>query len=274
MPSGRRHTALLVVFVVSVLFLMTYQVRTGAWRQPAFGAFSPILDAINFVVDGVVNTWEDYIHVVGVQTENRRLRRAAEKFDLERSLYQETLSENHRLRGLLEIKDRTACVTLAAEVIAESPQDWVRTLTVNRGTGDGVQNNMPVVGLMGLVGQVISASSSSAKVLLVTDAKSSVAVRLQSSRESAIMDGSGDTRCRLKYVHKDAPVSVGEQVITSGLDGIYPEGIPVGAVDSIDRMEYGIFQDVYLMPAERFRKLEEVLIVLSGPECDGRGWGP
>jgi len=274
MMPERRNRLLLIGFLFAVVLGMTFQVRSGVWTHPAFGVFSPLFGAVNFVTDGIRATWQDYLHVVGAETENRRLRLRIEKFDMERNRFREVLSENERLRVLLDLKERTPCASLAAEVIGGSPEDWSRTLLINRGSRHGLRMNMPVLGARGLVGRVFAVAPGSAKVMLITDVKSSVAVRFQRTREDAIMDGAGGPVCNLKYVHKDSPVSVGDAVITSGLDEVFPGGIPVGVVQSFRVMDYGIFQEVELAPAEGLNQVEEVLVVLSDSSCQFGTGGP
>ena len=269
MPVRKKYPAIILVFVITSLFLMTYQVRTGKLSHPAFGVFSPIFEAIHFVFNGIQETWDDYLALVGTEENNRELRLRIEKFDIERNRFREILAENHRLQALLELKENSACKMTAAEVIAGSSLDWSHTITINKGSADGMAVNMPVIGAHGLIGRIYAVSPGSSKVLLITDLKSSVAVRLQSSREKAIMDG-GSENCILKYVHKDAPVQLGEHVITSGLDGIFLEGIPVGVVQRIKQLDYGIFQEVILVPSEHLNRLEEVLVIVSGSTCINR----
>ncbi len=269
MPIRKKYPVILLVFVIASLLLMTYQVRSGRLSHPAFGIFSPVFEAINFVFNGVQETWDDYFALVEAETENRELRLMIQKFDIERNRFREILAENSRLNALLELKENSSCSMTAAAVIAGNTADWSHTVTINKGSRDGMAVNMAVIGAHGLAGRIYAVSPESSKVLLITDFKSSVAVRLQTSREQAIMDGGGDS-CTLKYVHKDSPVQLGERVITSGLDGIFPEGIAVGVVQKIKQLDYGIFQEVTLIPSERLNSLEEALVVVSGSICIDR----
>lgn len=269
MPPRKKYSVILLAFVIASLLLMTYQVRSGRLSHPAFGIFSPVFGAIDFVFNGIQETWEDYLALVETETENRELRLRIEKFDIERNRFREILAENSRLYALLELKENSSCSMTAAAVIAGNPTDWSHTVTINKGLRDGMAVNMAVIGAHGLAGRIYAVSQKSSKVLLITDFKSSVAVRFQTSREEAIMDGGGDS-CTLKYVHKDSPIQPGERVVTSGLDGIFPEGIPVGVVQSAKQLDYGIFQEVTLIPGEKLNSLEETLVVVSGSICIDR----
>ncbi len=266
MPPRKKYPIILLVFVVASLLLMTYQVRSGRLSHPAFGLLSPVFRAINVVLNGIQETWDDYFALVETEAENRELRLRVEKFDMERNRFREILAENSRLHKLLELKGNSSCSMTAAAVIAGNSADWSHTLTIDKGLKDGIAVNMAVIGAHGLAGRIYAVSQESAKVLLITDFKSSVAVRFQTSREEAIMDGAGES-CKLKYVHKDSFIQPGERIITSGLDGIFPEGIPVGIVQKVKQLDYGIFQEVTLMPSERLNSLEEVLVIVSGSTC-------
>jgi rod shape-determining protein MreC len=124
---------------------------------------------------------------------------------------------------------------------------------------------MAVVISEGVVGRVIEVSPDTAKVLLLTDPNSALDVIIQRSRAQGIMEGKVDEVCVLKYVQKSDDVQVGDQVITSGLGGIFPKGLMTGMVTKLDRKRPGIFQYIEVSPAVDFSKLEEVLILGEGP---------
>ncbi len=269
MSIRKKYPLILLALVIASLLLMTYQVRSKRLNHSAFAIFSPVFEAIDFVINGVQETWDDYLFLVGTEAENRELRLRIEKFDIEGNNFREILAENRRLQTLLDLKEAPSCSMTAAVVIAGDPNDWSHTITINKGSKDGMAVNMAVIGARGLAGRIYAVSPGSSKVLLITDFKSSVAVRFQTSREEAIMDGGGDS-CNLKYVHKDTLVESGEGVITSGLDGIFPEGIFVGVVQKVKQLDYGIFQEVTLVPSEHLNSLEEALVIVSGSSCINR----
>jgi len=262
----RRPPYILLFFVLVVVLLMTFQSRMGLTRQPLFGLLSPAFSLINAAYDGVVDLWNDYLALVGTEAENRRLVLEVQKLRQENVRAAVYRRENRRLRSLLEMRDRAARPMLAAEVTSRSPVGSVAALTINRGTADGLRADLPVMAADGLVGRVFAVTPWSAKVLLITDPKSAVSVRFEDSREQAILDGSGSS-CSLKYVHKDAEVLEGYIVVTAGLDGIFPPGLPVGTVSRVQKLDYGIFQEADLEPFVAFRRLEEVMVLLPEPEA-------
>ena len=229
------------------------------------------MEAVEYVLDGIRDTVDDYILLVDTEAENRRLMVKLERLQLEQKGRFEVEDENRRLRALLELAEAMPCQVTSAEVIARDPTDTFQTVTLNKGSADGLGLDMAVIGSVGLVGRIYAVSDSAAKVMLITDLKSSVAVRVAEVREQSIMDGAGDGTCILKYVHKDAPVHPGDWVYTSGLDGIFPEGIPVGQLEGVHQLDHGIFQEVSLVPTEKGHRVEEVFVIISGSSC-ARGY--
>ncbi len=148
-----------------------------------------------------------------------------------------------------------------AEVFARDPSNWFYMLWINKGADDGVAKDMVAVTPLGPVGKVHRVFDHAASIILLTDVNSSVAVRLQDTRVSAILEGRGDGTCFLKYVSKRAEVKMGEIVVTSGLDGIYPEGLLVGHVSEVKKEGGELFQVIRVLPAQDLKTIEEVAIL-------------
>lgn len=183
------------------------------------------------------------------------------KCEEERTRHKEAASENERLRRLLELKERQHNYVAAAEVFAREPTNWFQILWIDKGNLSGIAKDMVAVTPFGLVGRINRVFNERANVVLITDVNSSVAVRLESSRIEGILEGNGDNACILKYVSKDFDVEVGENVITSGLDGVYPEGIAVGYVSSVDREVEELFQAIEVTPSQHVGRVEEVVVL-------------
>jgi rod shape-determining protein MreC len=148
------------------------------------------------------------------------------------------------------------------------PSGWFKTIVINKGTRDGVAKGMAVVATDGLVGHVVKAFDGSAMVLLVIDPTSAVDALVQRSRFRGIVEGESTARCRFKYLVRKADVKRGDVVISSGLDGVFPKGLPVGTVADVFETHTGLFQEAKIQPFVNFTRLEEVLVVLerSGEE--------
>jgi rod shape-determining protein MreC len=188
--------------------------------------------------------------------ENRRLR-------AEVATTVELRQENARLKRLLGFVEETNLPTLAARVIGEDASGWFRTIEIDRGAADGLRDGLPVVNAAGLVGRVVRTSPHSARVLLITDASSAVAVLVQDQRIRGICRGQGGTLI-LDFALLQDTIQVGDGVITSGLGGVFPKGLVVGYVQAVQREQFGLFQTIEIEPAVDFAHLEEVLVLTGG----------
>jgi rod shape-determining protein MreC len=185
------------------------------------------------------------------------------KAEMERSRYLESELARKRLQELLEVKSEVPHQLLSAQVAGLDPSGWSKTIVINRGAKDGVTKGMAVIAPGGIVGHVIKGFDWSAQVLLVIDRSSAVDALVQRTRFRGIIEGETDETCRFKYVVRKADVKIGDTVISSGLDGLFPKGLPVGTVSDIARPTSGLFQEVKVRPFVNFTKLEEVLVILE-----------
>jgi rod shape-determining protein MreC len=151
---------------------------------------------------------------------------------------------------------------LPAQVIGEDASSWFRTVMLDKGSDDGLREGLPVVVAEGAVGRIIRCSPRESRVLLITDASSAIASLLQESRTRGISRGKGET-VSLEFALRQDPVEVGELVITSGTGGVFPKGLVIGTVSRVVHDDYGLFQEVTVIPAVDFSRLEEVLILLK-----------
>ena len=271
---GQRSGYLLAVAVVGHLVLISAQVnsRSGVslLQAAVFGAFADVERAAGAVVGGVGSVWDGYLALHGVRDDNVALR--ARVRDLEVALQRERAlaAESRQLRRLLDLRDLTAMPTRAAEIIGASPTADFRTVTINLGSGDGVGTDMAVLSPAGAVGRVVTRSRHAAQVQLLVDRNAAAAVMLDRSRVQAIATGTGETLLRLDYLPPSADVAVGDAVVTSGIDGIYPAGFLVGRVETIERLG-GSFGTIRVRPAVDFSTLEEVLVVMTRPTAPAAG---
>lgn len=206
---------------------------------------------------------KNYLDLIGVRQENEQLRQELLQYKAANIEYREALATNVRLKKLLELKESLPPPTLTAEIIGKDPSLWFRTLTINRGSSDGVQKGMPVVTVEGVVGQVLTSSPSYSKVLLATDPNSAIDVITQKTRVQGIVKGLGREAFGLNYVLKSAVVEKGDFVLTSGLGGIFPKGLVVGTISEITKSRRGMFQKIEIAPAVDFSQLEHLIIIMK-----------
>lgn len=252
-----------LVLVALLLFSVNLRQRprTTLFEKAILQITAPLQMGIDSACEFVADTWNHYLWLMETSrqnetllTENRRMRR-------ELDALQEIRLANERLRSLLDFKEEVALPALPAQVIAEDSSSWFRTVVIDKGSEDGVREGLPVVVPEGAVGRVIKCAPRQARVLLVTDASSSVATLVQRNRTRGICRGQGDVLA-LEFALRQEDIAVGDQVVTSGTGGVFPKGLTLGRVSGVDREGYGLFQTVTVIPAVDFSRLEEVLVLL------------
>jgi len=257
---------LLVVVNVVILFIFSSRYPSHGIGRFALFLVAPIQDAVSETIQLGGDVWRHYFALVDTARENERLREALQKSIARNSQWQEIELSNQRLRGLLDFKSSMSNVSVAAEVIGRDPSPWYRTIIINKGRSDGLHKGLPVVVPEGIIGQVTDVSSGYAKVMLIIDRNSAVDALVQRSRARGIIKGAATSRCIFEYVLRKDEVAVGDKIITSGLDGVFPKGFPIGNVTGVIKRTSDIFQEVIVTPYSDFEKLEEVLVVLVPPQ--------
>jgi rod shape-determining protein MreC len=225
----------------------------------------PVQSGFNNMTLGVADIWVHYLYLVDTAEDNRTM--LEENRNLRAVLTQsdEVRLENERLRLLLDFKEDQNIATLPAQVVAEDASSWFRTVIIDKGLEHGVTEGMPVVVAEGVVGRVVRSSPRFARVLLVTDASSAVASLLQHNRARGVCRGQGE-QLVFDFVLRQEEVKIGDRVVTSGMGGVFPKGLVVGNVGSVESQEFGLFQAIEVVPAVDFSHLEEVLVLLRGPQ--------
>ncbi len=209
---------------------------------------------------GVEGTWRGAVELWNARAENAALRARARSLEQDLGRLAEVELENGRLRRLLAFRESLQGDVLTARVVGHDATGLARTLLIDRGDSDGVAKGAAVLVPEGIVGQVFLVSGNAARILLVSDHNSGVDALVQRSRARGIVQGTVDGGCGLKYVKRTEDVQVGDAVVTSGADGIFPKGLPIGRVTSIDKRGRGLFQSAEVQPRVDFEQLEEVLV--------------
>ncbi len=228
---------------------------------------SPYQKQVTAFLQSVKDVWNQYFFLVAAAEENRQLKKALGEHLQQLNQCSETRLANHRLRHLLGFEDEIPRPMVAAQVVGKDPSPWSKTLIVDKGTEDGVRRGLPVVVPEGIVGVVVDASAHAAKVLLLIDPNSAVDALVQQTRAGGIVKGGGADYCIFDYVLRKHDISVGDTVVSSGLDGIFPKGLRIGRISEIVRQNAGIFQKVSVTPYVDFEILEAVFIII-GPAGD------
>jgi rod shape-determining protein MreC len=270
--SSHRKPSLLLFLLLSMhLVLMASSVRGSRGgsllEDTLLTLFSPFLRGASSMTSGVAGTWRRYGGLRGVEEENRRLRAQVGTLLLQAREAEEARREADRLRALLGLRDTAVPGAIAARVIARGGAGSARVLLLDRGSSAGVARQQPVITPRGAVGRVVEAAPGVAKVLSLVDPNSGVAALVQRTRVQGVLVGEGEDTCRLEFVSDEAPVEVGDVVVTSGLDAIFPKGILLGVVSKVGEAQ-GLTRYVQVRPEVDPHRLEEVL-VLHGVEGAG-----
>ncbi len=257
--SIRRLLPFFLLLVIS-LILMTYQSNKGAIAP--FRFLSSPLNHLNDAIHSLaVSIKEPFSKMAVREEENRKLREEIYKLRMEQQKYREAFFENQRLREIVSLKEREKRYVTTARIISRGPDPWSSALVIEKGGRDGVAKDMAVLTPLGLVGKVSAVGDNYSYVLLVTDAGFSAAVKIQETRKDAILSGTGSGRCILKYVSEEDTISLGDVVITSGFDDLFPQELTVGYISGVNKKGASIFQQVEVTPSQDLTRLDEVIIV-------------
>lgn len=260
----QRPGMLLGAAITLHVVLISAQVNTAsglpALQVIAFGSFSEVQRGTMAIVDGVSGVWDGYVALQEVQAENTVLKQDLERLQVRLQEERAEAQRTDNLRQLLELRDRAGLDTAAAEVIAAAASPEFRTITIDKGTGDGLAADMAVISAAGVVGRVILSSGRASKVQLLIDGNAAAGALIERTRVQGVVIGVGDGSLRMEYVPGMADVKPGDLVVTSGIDGIYPKGFVIGAVEYIDRGQ-SQYHDIVVRSAVDFSRLEEVLVV-------------
>jgi len=255
-----RKRLLLLLFIVLSLSLMTYQ--SNRKRLLPFRFLNVVLNGFHEVKSSV----EDFVaspfkRMLLREEENTRLKAELSRTLREQQEWREAILENKKLRELLSLREKERRYVTTARVIARSMDQWSNTVVLDKGLSDGIEKDMIAVTNTGLVGKISGVSRSYSYLLFLSDINFSAAARLQEGRIEGVISGTGFRRCQLKYVPYEEEVKKGDIVITSGLDLLFPQGIPIGYVSRVNKKDIGLFQDIEVVPFADDAKIEFVAII-------------
>jgi rod shape-determining protein MreC len=253
-------------------YILVVSARGQLKNEPVGALLMWLIRPLQIVAQGSTN-WlisiqENYLTLSGFKAENERLRKRIQALEVERQRLLEAEATNLKLQKLLDFRAQLPSKPVTASVISNSASSWFQGCILDKGSADGVSKNMAVVTPLGVVGKVVSVTSRSAKVILLTDANSGVDVMVQRTRSRAIVSGSLESGTVLKYVKRSEDVQVGDRLITTGLDGVFPKGLMVGTVTKVSKQSLGLFQSIEVLPAVQSAQVEEVFVVGSGRETE------
>ena len=277
-PEPKRgNTRLLVALVLLSILLLTLYFREGDSgvlhdaRSVALAVSAPIA-RVGTAITSPVAAAGDYIAGLGTSRERlEALEAQNEELRARLAELEEARQENERLRALVDFAEERSLITLGARVIGRPVSAWEGTITIDRGSTDGVEAGMPVIAAQGLVGQVATVSPRAATVRLITDQQSGVAAMVQSSRVLGVVRGSIAGALSLDFVDRGQLPQNGDVVITSGLGGVYPKGIVIGDVTSVEDRRGELYPRIAVTSRVPINRIEEVLVLVGSGEGEATG---
>ena len=262
-----------VLLVLFALLLSSFFVLPKQSRGFLHTLATPLGQVLALPVEGLAaldrsvrDVWEGHLALRKVHEENRRLRQEIRALRAQNAELRELASASERLAALLEFREHQYPQTVVAKVIGRDTTNWYRAVVLDKGTRDGVREEMGVIAPTGVVGRVVKTTASSSMVLLLTDPSNAITALIQRTRDEGIVEGTAQGLARIKYVPLLSTVRVGDRVVTSGLTGGFPKGLPIGAITRIDKAEGDLFQSAEIAPEVDFSRLEEVLVITSSSE--------
>src|SRR5881628_1155648 len=248
--------------------LISFQARqridTSFVRVWILDSLAPLEKLVDRSTYAAFYVWERYLALVGTHDENQRLKHQVEELGMQLHQNREDMLELQRLRGMLSLSSSDTGKTIVARVIGRDPARS-QTVTIDKGTVQGVRPDSAIITPAGVVGRVIHSSNFFSIVQLIIDSQSAIGVLLQSTRRQGVVKGTGGQDLELDYIEDDTDLKEGDTFITSGLDRIYPKGLLVGAISSIGPRR-GLFKTIHVRPAADLGRLEEVICILDHPD--------
>jgi rod shape-determining protein MreC len=262
MEHGTTPKIILIAIALAVVIVL---LSLGQYRSLSFG-LNPVREGF-FIAEKVLTApfhfagglWTDYVALVNIRAENKELKKRLDQLQVQSMTAQELKSENGRLRTMLDFKNEHSDLKLfPARLLSQDITNVFKSVVIDRGKTSGFFIDMPVVSPLGLVGRAIAVSTHTSQILLVTDPNSAVPAIIEETRVKGIVKGMGTNVLSLEYVRNTELVSVGNMVVTSGLEGIFPKGLRIGRIAEVKRDPHKIFIKITISPSVEMSKIEGV----------------
>ena len=259
---------LFMAVVIGHILLISAQVnsRRGVpmLEEVTFGAFAEVQRGATSAVSSAREGWQNYFALQQIRQDNENLKQRVAQLEMRLQQERARAEQTRTLQQLLSLREEAALTTEAANVIGASADAYFRTISIDKGTGSGLQQDMAVIAPAGVVGRIIMPTARAAKVQLLVDRNAAAAALIERSRAQGVVLGTGTESLTMTYLPGSADVRVGDRVVTSGIDGIYPKGFVIGQIESLQR-GIGEYSGIVITPAVDFSALEAVLVVTSPP---------
>jgi rod shape-determining protein MreC len=273
---------LLLAVIVAHILLISVQVNTRSGvpmlESVVFGIFAEVQRAATAMVTGAQDGWQNYFALQEIRRDNERLTEEVSQLRIRLQQERALAAQSRTLQDLLDLRGQvdfstTTGMVIRSTVIGGGAAPEFRTVTIDKGTQDGLKTGMAVLAPAGVVGRVILPSARASKVQLLIDVNAGAGAIVERSRAQGIVMGNGEDWLRMDYVPGTADIKAGDIVVTSGIEGIYPKGFVIGQIESV-QPGAATFSAVVVRPSVDFSALEGVLVVLTPPVAADEAPGP
>lgn len=235
--------------------------NAGFFGRMILTIYEPIYKTISYPFSKADSAMSNLTSITSMRAENAKLVEQNKALQMEVNRLSELALAAERYSAILDIKQANPNYVKAAKVIARPPSGEYRVLALDKGEKDGIQNKMTAITPKGLVGHVVQTMPYASKILLITDANSSVPAIVQRTRANAIVKGQSKSLLKLKFLQRNEDVAFGDVVVTSGLGGIFPKGLVIGKVAKVIKEDFGVYQNAEVEPVINLELVEEVVLV-------------
>lgn len=253
-----------IILLPIVLFNLESSMKLIA--SPFLEVSYEVQNSLSWVSQGVEDTTRKYLNLISIRKNNKDLLKEVSKLKMKSVTYQELKLENSRLKKLIELKEKSPMNLIASSVVSEDLLSENQTLTINKGAKKGIKENMGVLGLNGIIGNVLKTSSKRAQILILTDRFFVIEGLIQRSREKLIVEGTGDILIAAKHIRSSLDIQIGDLIVTSGSGGVYPKGLPIGVVQNIKISNAGITKTAAIRPLADLFNAEELFVIQTPGE--------
>jgi len=239
------------------------------WQAIVLEVTAPIERIVSSPIDGLRGFFTNYVDLLSVRSDNRRLRRRMAEIEAENLQFREALVSSGHLARVASMRDEIEIPMLPAEVVGLDVAPWFRSVLVDRGTQHGIEPGHPVITHEGVVGVITATSDHAAKTMLLLDRQSAIDALVQRSRARGVLRGVGRPLLEFEFVVRSADVVLGDEVVTSGLGGVFPKGLRLGRVAELRDAGGRLTRIAVIEPAVDLGRLEQVFVMLRrGPTMD------
>lgn len=270
-PSRSAATCLILLILSFLLMAFRLTQTVQSLRSLMFYWISPSYESVSSTLNAAAGLSSRIGELVRAHDDNAKLQEKMKQVSLMEALFQETKAQNKRLKSMLELRANMPYETIPAIIVGRDAQNWMAAVWIDRGSKDGIEPDSPVIALegdpindsmveSGVIGRVLECGANSSKVLLISDPLSSIAVSLPRNEEQGLVQGQGSFEISLEYLTQTAQFEIGDAVLTSGLGGIFPPGLPVGKLKSITHTRSG-FARAEIDPYVSLSRLREVIVL-------------